>query len=86
VPQAGLRIIGSMFIYTLPFRKRQILEPCVIEKVAATLWPQALRSPLELRATPSGLPRPPGRQGAEPEEAVIGPWVISPEKICVNIL
>ena len=42
-----------------------------MEKVAATLWPQALRSLLELRAAPSRLPRPPGRQGAEPEEAVV---------------
>ncbi len=71
VPQAGLRIIRSMFIYTLPFRKRQILEPCVKEKVAATLWPQALRSLLELRVAPSHLLRPPGREGAEPEEAVV---------------
>jgi hypothetical protein len=70
VPQVGLRIIRSMFIYTLPFRKK-ILEPCVIEKVAATLWPQALRSLLQLCAAPFRLPRPPGRQGAEPEEAVV---------------
>ncbi len=50
VPQAGLRIIRSMFIYTLP---------------------HVLRSLLELRAAPSRLPQPSGREGAEPEEAVV---------------
>jgi hypothetical protein len=49
-----------------PFQKRQILEPCVIEKVAATLWPQALI--LKLCAAHPCLPGTPSREGPEREK------------------